>query len=289
MGKRIIRSLLSAAICCAVLLGTAQAACIGGATTTDNLRLRSGASTGSTSYYTVPAGSAVIVNADAGNGWYQVNHAGTSGYMYAQYLSYSESLSVSATTGYINGTGVRLRSGPGTDSAILGVFTHGDAVSITGVCGAWYTVSRGGRTGYVHSSYVVYSIDALRSLSAGQDVVDKAEEYLRYSYVWGGSSPSTGFDCSGFVKYVFESLGYTINYRTAADIYAYNGTDVAYDDLRAGDALFFSSSSNWVGHTGIYIGDGEFIHASSGCGYVTISSLTESYYARNYVGAKRIV
>ena len=56
----------------------------------------------------------------------------------------------------------------------------------------------------------------------------------------------------------------------------------------SGDAVFFASSSESIGHVGIYIGDGEFIHSSSGCGYVTISGLDESYYSRMYVGARRI-
>ena len=98
-----------------------------------------------------------------------------------------------------------------------------------------------------------------------------------------GSSPS-GFDCSGFVSYVFKNFGYTVN-RTAASMYT-NGVAVDKSELQIGDAVFFASSSESIGHVGIYIGDGEFIHSSSGCGYVTISGLDESYYSRMYVGAR---
>ena len=94
------------------------------------------------------------------------------------------------------------------------------------------------------------------SSEIGQKVVDFAKQYMGYSYVWAGSSPSTGFDCSGFVSYVYKSLGYQTN-RTAADIYK-NGVSVAYEDLQPGDAVFFASSSEAIGHVGIYIGDGQF-------------------------------
>ena len=123
------------------------------------------------------------------------------------------------------------------------------------------------------------------AVSAGQQLIDLAKQYLGTPYVWAGSSPS-GFDCSGFVSYVFKNFGYTVN-RTAASMYT-NGVAVDKSELQPGDAVFFASSSESIGHVGIYIGDGEFIHSSSGCGYVTISGLDESYYSRMYVGARRI-
>ena len=76
--------------------------------------------------------------------------------------------------------------------------------------------------------------------------------------------------------------------RTAAQQYTNNGTSVSKSDLQVGDLVFFSSSSQSVGHVGMYIGDGQFIHASSGGGKVIITDLNSSYYVRNYVGAKRV-
>lgn len=105
-------------------------------------------------------------------------------------------------------------------------------------------------------------------------------------YVYGGMSPS-GFDCSGFVNYVYKLCGYSMS-RVASSIYNNNGTYVEKANLQIGDLVFFASNSSSIGHVGIYIGNGQFIHSSSGAGCVVISDLSSNYYLKNYVGAKRI-
>ncbi len=285
MSKRILRTLALSALCCCALAVSAGADCIGGAETTTSVNLRSGAGTSAQIVSTLAQGADVIVESDAGSGWFKVNHNGTSGYMYSQYLSFSETMPLK-TSGWIDGSSVRMRSQASTDSSIVRVTTDGERVDITGVAGNWYQVKAGGKTGYIRSDLIVLNRDGLAALTIGEQVVELAKEYLGYSYVWAGASPSTGFDCSGFVSYIFKTMGYQTN-RTAADIYK-NGYYVEKDSLQIGDAVFFGSSSNYIGHIGIYIGDGEFIHSSSGCGYVTISGLDENYYSRRYVGARRI-
>ena len=121
--------------------------------------------------------------------------------------------------------------------------------------------------------------------SDGSSIVSVAKNYLGVPYVWGGTSPS-GFDCSGFTQYVFRQCGYSIN-RTADAQYS-NGSYVSYDNLSAGDLVFFCNtySASGITHVGIYIGGGQFIHSASGG--VKISSLSESYYSSRYYGARRI-
>ena len=128
--------------------------------------------------------------------------------------------------------------------------------------------------------------DADFEYSEGQRIVDTAMQYLGTPYVWGGTTEK-GFDCSGFVQYVYKECGYTID-RTAAQIYK-NGTYVEKANLENGDAICFSSHTESIGHVGIYIGNGQFIHASSGSGAVIISELSEDYYTARYVGARHIV
>ena len=100
-------------------------------------------------------------------------------------------------------------------------------------------------------------------------------------------SPS-GFDCSGFVNYVYKQHGYSMN-RVAKDIYYGNGTYVEKANLQPGDLLFFSNSSESVGHVGIYMGGNQMIHTSTSQTGVIISDITSNYYIQHYVGAKRII
>lgn len=288
MRERIVRPLAAGALCVCALIVGAKADCIGGAETTTAVNLRTGAGTGNAIIATVGEGTALIVEADTGSGWYKVNYDGESGYMSADYLSFSETMDLTAQ-GWVDGSDVRMRAAAGTDSEIVRVTTYGESVEILGVDGEWYKVSAGGKTGYIRGDYVSFTepdpSQAPAAGSIGEQIVAFAEQFLGTPYVWAGSSPS-GFDCSGFVSYVFKNFGYTVN-RTAASMYT-NGVAVDKSELQIGDAVFFASSSESIGHVGIYIGDGEFIHSSSGCGYVTISGLDESYYFRMYVGARRI-
>lgn len=290
MRERIVRPLAAGALCVCALIVGAKADCIGGAETTTAVNLRTGAGTGNAIIATVSEGTALIVEADTGSGWYKVNYDGESGYMSADYLSFSETMDLTAQ-GRVDGSDVRMRAAAGTDSEIVRVTTYGESVEILGVDGEWYKVSAGGKTGYIRGDYVSFTepdpSQAPAAGSIGEQIVAFAEQFLGTPYVWAGSSPS-GFDCSGFVSYVFKNFGYTVN-RTAASMYT-NGVAVDKSELQIGDAVFFASSSESIGHVGIYIGDGEFIHSSSGsgCGYVTISGLDESYYSRMYVGARRI-
>jgi peptidoglycan DL-endopeptidase CwlO len=111
-------------------------------------------------------------------------------------------------------------------------------------------------------------------------VVGIALQYLGVPYVWGGSSPSTGFDCSGFTSYVYAQVGVYLPHHAASQYSM--GTPVAYEQLAPGDLVFFSG----LGHVGIYIGEGQFVHAPHTGDVVRISSLAER--AGSYVGARRL-
>lgn len=129
---------------------------------------------------------------------------------------------------------------------------------------------------------VKFSIDV-----SGKSVAEFASsnEFLGIPYVWGGTTKD-GFDCSGFVQYVYFQFGYTLN-RTA-DAQSTQGTRVDRSELKPGDLVFFSG----YGHVGIYIGDDKFVHASNSG--IKVSSLVEdetdgTYYATRYCGATRII
>ena len=114
-------------------------------------------------------------------------------------------------------------------------------------------------------------------------VVGIAMQYLGVPYVWGGASPS-GFDCSGLVMYVYAQVGVSLPHNAAMQ-YNSVGVFVSRDQLQAGDLVFFDG----LGHMGMYIGGGQFIHAPHTGDVVKISSLYDSWYASTYVGAKRVL
>ena len=113
-------------------------------------------------------------------------------------------------------------------------------------------------------------------------VVGTAMTLLGIPYVWGGSSLSGGFDCSGFVMYVYAQHGVSLPHHAATQ-YNY-GTPVSRGALQPGDIVYF----NGLGHNGIYIGNGQFIHSPHTGDVVKISSLNDSWYAATFVGARRL-
>ena len=117
-------------------------------------------------------------------------------------------------------------------------------------------------------------------------VILKAKSYQGVPYVWGGTSPA-GFDCSGFTHYVMLKNDIIIP-RTASAQYN-EGYSISKSQLKPGDLVFFSTYMPGPSHVGIYIGNNQFVHASSGAGKITISSLSTTYYAQRYIGAKRVI
>lgn len=125
-----------------------------------------------------------------------------------------------------------------------------------------------------------------------QALVDFAMQFEGCDYIWGGKDPSTGFDCSGFVWYVYTQNGYTDLGRTATDQWYYEKSwEVPESGLLPGDLLFFSDSYtlNDITHVGIYIGDGQFIHAANSRDGVVVTPTSSSYYVEKFVGARRII
>ena len=255
------------------------------------VRMRSGASTTISILGVYNTGTKMTITGESGN-WYKVSYSGRDGYVSKDYMTTTKPDNgggSSSQTGYIKGNDVRLRSGAGTNYSILGTYNNGTPLTITGTSGNWTAVTINGVKGYVNSAYVTTTKSdggSKPSGSIGETIVATAKQYMGAPYVYGGMSPS-GFDCSGFVNYVYKLCGYSMS-RVASSIYNNNGTYVEKANLQLGDLVFFASNSSSIGHVGIYIGNGQFIHSSSGAGCVVISDLSSSYYLKNYVGAKRI-
>ncbi|MDD6119749.1 MAG: NlpC/P60 family protein [Selenomonadaceae bacterium] len=128
---------------------------------------------------------------------------------------------------------------------------------------------------------VTHSMNAM-----SRTVVSDAMSYMGVPYVFGGNTPSSGFDCSGYVRYVFANAG--IYLPRTADVQYNCGYAVSTSELAPGDLVFFETYCPGPSHVGIYVGDGNFVHASSSRG-VTVSSLSSSYYSAHYLGARRVM
>lgn len=222
--------------------------------------------------------------------------------------SYSE-------TKYINVNSAYVRSEASTSGSIVTTLIKDTDVKVTGESGDWYKVEYGSYSGYIYKDLLSDNKSGTTNRSGetltrnieenndtesgnnnvettsskGEEIVAYANQYLGCSYVYGGSGPST-FDCSGFTMYVYKHFGYSLSHSATAQ--SYEGTAISKENLQVGDLVFFSDyqTLEGIGHCGIYIGNGEFIHASSGSGYcVKVSNLLSGSYNTRYVTARRLI
>lgn len=215
-------------------------------------------------------------------------------------------------TGYVNTDSLKVRKEASTTSEMIDSLKKNDQVSILEELDGWYKIKISGEIGYVSSKYIsnkkvedttsrgaetqrtqeqtteIEKEEKQDTVATGTAVVEYAKQYLGYKYVSGGTSPSTGFDCSGFTTYVYKHFGITLN-RTSKDQIK-NGIAVEKSNLQLGDIVIFNGDSNVsIGHVGIYVGNGNFIHASNPSDGVKITALSSSYYNLRYVGARRVI
>lgn len=121
-----------------------------------------------------------------------------------------------------------------------------------------------------------------------QDIIDYARKFLGIKYRWGGTT-TKGFDCSGYVKYVYKKFSVALSRTSRGQ--AKNGTYVKKANLKVGDLVFFDTNGgkNRINHVGIYTGGGKFIHSSSSHSKVVVSSLNSGFYAKAYMTARRVL
>lgn len=236
--------------------------------------------------------------------------------------SVASSESKTKVTKYVSAESLNVREKPNTDSRIISeVFLNNEVTVIENNGDGWVKIQKGDLTGYVAEKYLSDEKTTVSSRSSGttrskavtnttnnsnsqktsqsydtttvsggsgSSVVAYAKQFLGYRYVSGGSTPATGFDCSGFTSYVYSHFGIKLNRTTSGQ--NSNGTYVDKSNLQPGDILVFRNRSNTsIGHVGIYIGGDSFIHAENARAGVAIGSMSSSYYAPRYVGARRIM
>ena len=227
-------------------------------------------------------------------------------------------------TKYVSAETLNMRETANNNAKLINQLKVNTKVTVLETEGTWSKIKVNGKTGYVASKYLSdkkvdvtsrseeisrgkentqtentssknvstqkteSSTQGTSSSALGNNIVAYAKKYMGYKYVSGGSSPSTGFDCSGFTSYVYKQCGISISRSSSAQ--ASNGTAVSKSNLQPGDLVIFNNRANTsIGHVGIYIGGNTFIHAgNSGTGVIT-TSLSDSYYQARYVTGRRII
>lgn len=259
------------------------------------LNLRAGPGTEYDTLASIPA-DATLTLTGIDNGWYKTSYNGMDGYIHSDYVILSEGSDASSAhadlgTGVLNtgGSSLNLRAGPGSNYEKLASIPAGAILTLTGSENGWYKTSYNGVEGYVSSDYVVLSDGAVASnADLGAQVVAYAKQFLGRPYVYGSSGPNS-FDCSGFTSYVYNHFGYSLN-RSAAGQYS-NGTPIDQSQLQPGDLLIWRAygSSQTATHVGIYIGNNQYIHASSTGGCIKIDDMNYAASTRYLVGVRRIL
>lgn len=189
--------------------------------------------------------------------------------------------------GIVTGDNVNLREDPSLQAKAITQVDINNIVSVLGKTDGWYQVKLSdGTQGWMSASYVSLREEDVSRGGSLRDIVEFAKRFLGVGYVYGGSSPK-GFDCSGFTSYVYKNFGIEIP-RTSFE-QSKAGVAVEKNDLQVGDLVLFKTlGSKKVNHAGIYIGDGNFIHSSSGSGEVRIDTLLTGYYNDHYAAARRV-
>ena len=299
MKRKLIWFAVAVTLMAALLATPCFADTVGGAVVTgSSVRLRTGAdASGTDNIITEMSEGTFLLVEERLNGWYKVACNGVTGYVSANYVSFAETANgaygFDAATA---GTDVRLRQEASTAAGVVKTLAAaGTKLTVIGVSGNWLKVKdAAGDAGYIRSDLVIYAGGAgaavptyALAVTKGQQIVQLAQQYKGYAYTWGGMSPATGFDCSGFANYVCKQNGIDLH-RVAQDIYSNDGTWVSKDSLQPGDLLFFGYGPYCVTHMGIYVGNGQMIHASTSTTGVIYSDINSNYYTRMYVGAKRV-
>lgn len=225
--------------------------------------------------------------------------------------------------GKVNVETAKVRSAANQTAKIVDFLDYNDEITIIAEEGEWYKITKKSIEGYVHKTLITLieeetvssrgtneernsikeninlELDSNENLleetanniysDKGQQVVNFAKKYLGYKYVVGGKNPESGFDCSGFTRYVFLQFGHSLG--TTAASQNNLGVEVSRNELKSGDLiLFYDEGKNKIGHTGIYINNGDFIHSANPERGVVIDNInSNSYYNERYIVGKRIV
>ncbi len=193
-------------------------------------------------------------------------------------------------TAQVIGEAINVRSYPDIYSEVIASVDKQD-VHILGQNDKWYRVSINDQEGWIAREFIKVEDESSIPYSKvlGEEIVDYGKHFIGTPYVWGGNDLKLGVDCSGLTQKIFKT--FDIDISRVSYMQATDGTRVDKSELKPGDLIFFDTTganNGRISHVGIYAGDDQFLHADSTKG-VTLSSLSNTYYTRNYVMSNRIL
>ena len=266
-------------------LQTASVALGTGTLTGDMVRFRTQPSLDSETIAQLKKGSNVEVIGISGD-WYQVNYQNRTGYLYRDYVSVAPLTPQAPAEGGTEAPAGQPTEGgteaPAGQPAEGGTEAPAEQPAEGGTEAPAEQPPEGGTVAPAEQPP-----EQPKASAAANAAAKLAQELLGIPYVWGGANPDSGFDCSGLVQYCYSKNSVSLE-RTASAQFR-QGTQVNQADLLPGDLVFFAGTRGWyVDHVGIYIGDGKFVHASSGKGKMVVAELSNVYFAHYYYGACRV-
>lgn len=225
--------------------------------------------------------------------------------------------------GTVNVETANVRKSASDTAERIGFLDYGDTITITGIEGDWYKIIFENATGYVSKKLITVDenkditsrslieerkeethdeikkeenkeqsteqVNSNDSANKGEQVAEYAKQFLGTKYIVGGKNPEVGFDCSGFTRYVYSNFGYNLG--TTSSSQSNSGTEVTRENMQVGDLIiFYNEEKSNVGHTAIYIGNGNFVHSANPERGVVIDNLnSNTYYNERFISARKIV
>jgi uncharacterized protein YgiM (DUF1202 family) len=228
---------------------------------------------------------------DKNSTWYGIDVDNKKGWIHSDYISIKNNYK----TGKITGSKVNVRKDPSQEGEIIDSLNLDSYVQVKGFKEDWYhIIVKENQEGWIYKDYITIIIEDTAMTSRGSSrsslgvkAIAIAKSQLGKKYVYGASGPNA-FDCSGFTSYVYKKMGIELPRTSRGQ--ATVGQKVARNNLEIGDLVFFDTNggnNGRISHVGIYMGDGNFIHASTGSRKIRITSLNSSYYKGRFVTARR--
>ena len=236
---------------------------------------------------------------DLGNGWFHIRSGGIEGYCAAEFCCTGEAakeLALWHCFDMVEITAERLnvRSGPGVEYEVWTQLSSQERQVVEEEIGDWYKISFNSTYGYINKEFTKKSFFVMEAMpwssiskysEARQRLFAYAEQFIGTPYVYGGTSLTSGIDCSSYVQQCFMNVfGMNLNRTTREQIH--HGAAITMNEAKAGDLLFYRDANGVVNHVAIYMGDGKILHAAQSFGRIVVSSYN---YATNPTDVRNVI